>query len=715
MRLKCPHCHSQLNIVEVEIAGDSSCPLCGSRIPMLDVTVDHRVREKEKQEVQHIGHFELVEKVGMGQFGSVWRAKDTRLHRTVAVKIPRVSELDPLRRAMFLREARAVAMLEHSNIVRIHEVGETEDQVYIVSQFIDGMTLSKKLQLHRPSFVESARLMATIADAVQHAHEKGVIHRDLKPSNILVDSEGHPHVTDFGLAKLTSAEITVTLSGDVLGTPAYMSPEQARGDSHNADPRTDVYSLGVVLYEMLTGQRPFEGSTTLLLRQIQSVDPRSPRKLERSIPRDLETICLKSLSKSPHHRYSTAKEMAEDLRRFLAGESILGRRASPAERGLRWMKRNPLMAAAMLVAMLSSSVALGLGFTARSDGPNYPAGTEVIVTPPLRVKLETEPAGAKVVFFQLSRESGEVVKAVAAPTVSPVDVQLPPNDYFIVAELPDGRFHEVFRRVPQNPTDVGQQFPHLTWRLEQDKSISLPKIQIPPLNVAEGMCELSGAARFEVGTPAYRRQFPEHARLVAPFYIDTQEVSVGDYLKLNQRMPRSQGSKQPPVPENFPLTQLFFNEALEYAEKIGKRLPTDFEYEFAATQGGKTFYPWGNDRPTKEAWNLHAVHEVTSDVTVTDPPILGLFSNAIEIVDSRTAPYPGTANTAWHLDTLSGLILRGGARSEMELAQVHKEGAQYRVIHQSVGPQKLLPEQVGFRCVRSKHPRFKLEDFAVPK
>jgi tetratricopeptide (TPR) repeat protein len=302
--------------------------------------------------------YQILGELGRGGAGVVYKARQEGLNRLVALKVIQTGVYgDPAVATRFRAEAEAAARFQHPNLIHIYEVGEHAGLAYIALEYAAGGNLQQKLAGTPQEPMAASRLVEALARAVQYAHERGIIHRDLKPANVVLTEHGVPKLTDFGLAKLLERDEGPTLTGDILGTPSYMSPEQARGASADIQPATDVYALGAILYEMLSGQPPFKGATPLAtMEQVLCQEPLPPSKLQRSTPRDLETICLKCLEKEPRRRYLSASDLAEDLRRFVNGETITARPASALEKAWKWGRRRPSTATA--VATASSAVAL---------------------------------------------------------------------------------------------------------------------------------------------------------------------------------------------------------------------------------------------------------------------------------------------------------------------------------------------------------------------
>src|SRR5436309_13187537 len=348
--------------------------------------------------LKDFGDYKLLEEIGRGGQGVVYRARQKSLNRIVALKVIGLAHwATEAHVKRFRMDAAAGASLNHPCIVPIYEVGERDGACYFSMGLVDGGQLDAVAKREPISVRHAAELIAKLARTVSYAHEHGILHRDIKPGNILLDVKGEPHLTDFGLARLAETESTVTRTMEVSGTPSYMAPEQAVGDNARVSGATDIYGLGAVLYQLLTGHPPFAGGTTYeTVRLVLDTEPRQPRLLNPKVDRDLATICLKCLEKDPQRRYSSALALAEDLERWLKHEPIRARRTGLVTRGRKWVRRNPSIAV-MAAMLLILAVPLGLMiWKAESErsGASNPAPSEksIAVLPFSNLSKEQENA-----------------------------------------------------------------------------------------------------------------------------------------------------------------------------------------------------------------------------------------------------------------------------------------------------------------------------------
>jgi len=364
------------------------------------------------------GRYDVVKKLGQGGMGAVYMARNRTSGRTTALRVMTYGHgLSPQRRERFVREAQAMAKLRHRNIVSIHEVSEASGVPYIAMDYVDGRSLTEALKEGIPSQERALVWMTKIVSAVAHAHRRGIIHRDLKPSNVLIDEEGEPMVVDFGLAKDLLSELRLTTTGQIIGTPHYMSPEQVRGS--RLDARSDVFALGGILYALLTGHPPFSGDTTaVVMGKVLRDDPEPPSQLNPEVNRDLETICLKAMRKDPEGRYQTAEAMLEDLNAFLTGLRIKAKPETRGPRLLRGLGRRKARTAAVLlctaIVIVASTAVL---LWRRPESMPSPA-------PPIPgVESGTAPAGDRPLGTTLVLDAGQALAYSAGESLPPSDDQ----------------------------------------------------------------------------------------------------------------------------------------------------------------------------------------------------------------------------------------------------------------------------------------------------
>lgn len=624
MKFQCPNCRQAIVVEDSGRSGDDltlnsiTCPSCNSQFDCADSLEATTVVQVGRV----LGQFELRELLGEGAFGSVFKAWDEKLQRFVALKIPRYGSMGGDVERTFLKEARLAAGISHSNVVGVYEIGQIDGTWFIATQLIDGISLRDRLKTKPPSEREAVEMVIRILNGIQSFHDRGIIHRDLKPGNILVDTSGNPFVADFGLARRqTPSEATVSQSGQVVGTILYMSPEQARGDVSELTNRSDLYAMGVILYELLSGKRPFEAtdSRTVLYR-IMTEDPPVLKKNNVRLPRDLETICLKALSKEPEKRYASASEMADDFRRFLDGKPILARPVSRIEKLVKLIRRNPLVTAAVSVAAIAMVTAASLFATQREDSR-------------VPVMIETDNGEASLRFVRYDHVLKVPFPEAAVESTSGEEVRLLPGLYRVSGRSDSGGFHEVWRTVPELPSNGGgdPRFPYRWWQIENGVVRLQPFHLFAEDEVEDSMVLVRGGT-FEAGSgtgPASLAM--KHTQKVESLKVGINEVSFGQFRKvLNQPLKQGpsrstfleefnrQYGDRSDVPDTMAVSGYPIDVAIVYCELAGGRLPSCIEWEYVATNGGSSKYSTGEKPPVENPAELKVlpVTESTPDTNL---------------------------------------------------------------------------------------------------
>jgi serine/threonine protein kinase/formylglycine-generating enzyme required for sulfatase activity len=683
--------------------------------------------------------YELVECVGSGHFGNVWRAFDTKLQRQVALKIPKFIGSEAKDRSQFFHEARAAARLNHRGIVTVHEVGEEENCVYIVSEFVGGGTLQTILREEPLSISDVVNYALQILSALGHAHENQIIHRDLKPANILIGDQRQLKIADFGLAKQYSVEgssgVEQTKEGQVFGTMVYMSPEQARGAHSLLDQRSDLYAFGVIFYEMLTRNRPFRSGDPDFATKLQFELPIPPRQLNSLLPDVLSDICMKCLAKSPDDRYANAGQIEADLQSWLSSSSsseetdefdivpLRGLAAPPKAQEAAPSPPTPASTSSggwLGGGKLGRRAVLGLGLTSAAVALAATTGNPFKYLPkPGNVRVTTNPPGARVVFWGFHPQYGilDPEQRYEARGVTPTTIDLPPGDYFVVAALNDEIFHEVIRRVPKNPQGLPPGIRHQQYRYV-DGVVNLAEIDLFGSEATEGMALSPAEPEFQMGIG--NEGYFAHRRRIPSFYIESTETT---YRKLAERFPNLRGirsyvvfNQRPedrPTDFDLPAEQIWWDDALWMAELMGKRLMFESEYECVATNRGTTVFPWGDDPTPAKKWLVGSVGVADFDVVqVGNTRVQGLFSNAAEWTMTPACIYPRADGKEIGLDVDSAdfFVIRGGDKPLMESGEPSERLLQLGSRSRDKAHRNTMIGGLGFRCARSHRPRLTVED-----
>jgi serine/threonine-protein kinase len=717
----CPKCHSTLPGGDQTAPG--RCPRCNSELTVgRTATLDEGTTVAD-DELPVIAGFDVLEKLGEGGMGDVYRARQHHPDRPVAIKVlhPELAHnrhyLD-----LFERETNIAGNLAAAHLLDVYAVVTTKKGLpAVVMRYIDGSDLAKLIKARRACkervapdkphpwqdlddgayLARMLPVLDQVVSAVAALHEHKVLHRDIKPHNILLEKSGAAWLADFGLARLQADDVTVTRG--IAGTRRYAPPEQA-GPEGRADWPSDVFSVAATIYEALTLELPFGKDGAALTNE----EPVALRKTQPLVPKDLEAVVLKALERHPKKRYQTALEFQDDWARARQGLAPRGAKSvGVLGRLVKAVKRRPWAAAAVCV-IISLAAALGAALAPR----HQPVSVRTVT-------ITTDPPGADIVFVPLHAQDGIPLpdQAIRPTEKTPVTIrQVPVGLYVVVAKLSPQRFHEVYRTVPEpgRPEHFDSAVQSRRCRELSDGSVELASITIPPADAGPGMVHFEGG-KFTMGSASVG--MPAHERDVAPFLLDPTEVSYGAFKKAYPG-PLKKELRDLGLDDGQAMAGVNFWVALDYAERVGKRLPDEAEYEFAATNGGTTRFPWGDDFSIVRDWPFGPVGAPAYDRTRTEPPVYGLFSNVAEWTTSWQTLYPGNSPQMVQefyspqlREAFQGeRIIRGGPwpviRGNPDLSKEedrrHPWDARWRVSL----PSNDAKRGVGFRCARSARPRY---------
>jgi formylglycine-generating enzyme required for sulfatase activity len=620
--------------------------------------------------------------------------------------------------------AELAARLVDSQILPVIDITEVEGGPAIIMPLIEGGNLHNVIQHRRAvkkdaqppnphawALMDDRAYLATILPvldrviaAVAATHAGGVLHRDIKPANILIDKNGSIWLSDFGLADLIQSTGENPLGGG-MGTRGYASPEQSSGAESNE--RSDEFSLGVTVYQVLTLQLPYGNRCT----HLATSPPIPPSQLQPNLRKDFDAVLLKALQLNAPDRYPSVRQFQENWNRVRQSLLPEDPRPSRSRQIVHSIKHYPWrVASGALVACVIGLMALML-LTRPSSGGD-PQDTTVRRT----ILLETEPPGARLVMVPVDPQNGVLLadKRIDADQKTPVRVDdVPVGEYLVVADVTGHGFHEVYRTVPA-PESAKTHFGHQSWEELPSGTVRLPSISIPSLFVVDGMALFAGG-EFMVGSEKLQG-VPPHSRHVDAFYLDPTEVTAGEYHDRQHGYPVRLRANPPP--RDHSVSWVTFDEAVNFAELKGKRLPDEFEYEFAATNGGATDFPWGDQLELAAPWRIGPIRNSRTDCLPTKPPVYGLFSDVAEWTTSGFTVYPGTPSGSAH-DASSNQFRRlfTGARAV--------RGAPVWVVEGQPAPQDAnrikaqfgprfrfflardsAKPGLGFRLARSAKPRF---------